>query len=263
MDFSLTEEQLMLQKNVGDFAREELEPRVREIDEKGGFDWEIWRKLASMGLPGLAGPEAYGGAGGEDLLTQAIVVSELARYDFSSAANVVSNWSIIGFLDANGTKEHKDRYLSGLCNGDLVGSFAQTEPNAGSDVASLRTTARLEGDEYVLNGEKCFVTQGGEAVFTIVVARLSGAKGKNAISMFLVEKDRPGYLIGQKEDKLGYRGSTTRALAFDDCRIPAANLMGETGRGMQSALKGLAAGRIVTAAQALGQAQAALDASLK
>jgi butyryl-CoA dehydrogenase len=263
MDFNLTEEQLMLKKNVGDFARQELEPMVREIDEKGGFSWEIWRKLASTGIPGLAGPEEYGGAGVEDLLTQVIVVSELSRYDFSSAANVVSNWSIIGFLNANGTKEHKDRYLSGLCNGELVGSFAQTEPNAGSDAASLRTTARLEDGQYVINGEKCFVTQAGEAEFTIVVARTSSEKGKNAISMFMVEKDRPGYIIGQKEDKLGYRGSTTRVLAFDDCKIPASNLMGETGKGLKSALKGLAAGRVITAAQALGQAQAALDASIK
>ncbi len=263
MDFNLTEEQQLLKKNVGNFAREELAPMVREIDEKGGFSWELWRKLAEMGIQGLIGPEEYGGAGVDSLLTQVMVIEELSRYDFSSAANIVSNWAIIRKLVNDGKEDHKARYLSGLINGEIVGSFAQTEPNAGSDVASLRTTARPEDGYYVINGEKCFVTQAGEAEFTIVVVRTSSEKGKNAISALLVEKDRPGYIIGKKEDKLGFRGSTTRTLAFDDCRVPASNLLGDEGKGLKMSLKSLAIGRVLTAAQALGQAQAALDESIK
>jgi len=262
MDFELNEEQQMFKKNVGDFAREELAPLVKEIDEKGGFSWDIWRKLASMGLPGLAGPEEYGGAGVDSLLTQAIVVEELARYDFSSAANIVSNWSIIHVLTV-GNEEQKARYLAPLCSGESVGAFAQTEPNAGSDVASMRTAARMEDGYYVINGEKCFVTQGGEAEFTIVMARTSYEKGTNGISALLVDKDAPGLILGQKENKLGYRGSTTRVLAFDDCRVPVSNLLGEEGKGFKTAMKMLTGGRVLTAAQALGQAQAALDASVK
>lgn len=161
MDFNLSEDQLAFKKHVGEFAREELVPHVREIDEKGGFSWEIWKKLSSIGIPGLTGPEQYGGAGVESLLTQVLVIEELARWDFSSAANTVSNWAIMRKLMTDGTEAHKQRYLSGLISGEIVGSFGQTEPNAGSDVASLRTTARLENGYYVLNGEKCFVTQGG------------------------------------------------------------------------------------------------------
>lgn len=262
MDFKLTEEQQLLKKNVGDFARKELAPMVREIDDKGGFSWEAWRKLASMGLPGLAGPEEYDGAGVDSLLTQTLVVEELARHDFSSAANIVSNWSVMHVLTV-GNEEQKARYIPRLCRGEAVGAFAQTEPNAGSDVASLRATARLEDGHYVINGEKVFITQAGEAEFTIVIARTSNEKGTNGISALIVDKDTPGLMLGQKEEKLGYRGSTTRVVAFDDCRVPASNLLGEEGKGFKTAMKMLTGGRVLTAAQALGQAQAALDASVK
>ena len=262
MDFKLTEEQKLLKKNIGDFAREELAPRVREIDEKGEFSWEIWRKLASLGIPGLAAPKEYGGEGVESLLTQTIVVEELARYDFSSAANVVSNWSIMHVLTV-GNEEQKERYLKPLCTGESVGAFAQTEPDAGSDVVALRTSARLEDGYYIINGDKCFVTQAGEADFTIVMARTSNEKGANGISALIVDKDAPGLILGQKEDKMGYRGSTTRQLSFSDCRVPASNLLGEEGKGLKTALKMLTGSRVLTAAQALGQAQAALDASIK
>lgn len=264
MDFELTQEQQLLKKNIGDFAREELAPLVREIDEKEGFSWEVWGKLASLGILGLCAPEEYGGEGVEDLLTQVVVIEELARYDFSSAANLTSNWAIIRKLKEDGTKEHKARYLERLCKGEAVGSFAQTEPDSGSDVSSLRTSARFENGNYILNGDKVFVTQAGEAEFTIVAARINEEDGKKgAISMFLVERDRPGYILGEKEAKLGYRGSTTRSLAFNDCVIPASNLLGEKGKGLKTALRGLANGRLLTAAQALGQAQAALDESIK
>ncbi len=263
MDFTITEEQQLLKKNIGDFARQELAPLVREVDEKEGFSWEIWRKLASIGILGLCGPEKYGGEGVTSLLTQVMVIEELARYDFSSAGNLTSNWALIRRLNEDGNEEHKARYLERLCNGEIVGSFAQTEPDSGSDVASLRTTARLEDGYYIINGDKCFVTQAGEAEFTMVAARTGQEKSKSVISMFLVEKDRPGYILGQKEAKLGFRGSTTRSLAFNDCKVPASNLLGQEGKGLKSALRGLANGRLLTAAQALGQAQAALDASIK
>ncbi|MCL2336227.1 MAG: acyl-CoA dehydrogenase family protein [Firmicutes bacterium] len=263
MDFNLTDEQKLLKKNVSDFAQQELAPLVREIDEQGGFSWDVWRKLAEMGIPGLTGPEEYGGAGVDDLLTQVMVIEALARYDFSSAANVVSHWAITRKIVNDGKKEHQDRYLAKMIAGETVGSFAQTEPNAGSDVASLRTTARLEDGHYIINGEKCFVTQAGEAEFTIVVARTGTEKGSKALSALLVERDRPGYILGNKEDKLGFRGSTTRTIAFDDCRVPESNLLGEAGKGLKMSLRSLATGRVITAAQALGQAQAALDESIK
>jgi|LSQX01.3.fsa_nt_gb alkylation response protein AidB-like acyl-CoA dehydrogenase len=259
MDFKLTQEQQLLKKNVGDFARQELAPMVQEIDEKGCFSWEAWRKLASLGLLGLTCPEEYGGEGIDSLLTQVIVIEELARYDFSSAANLTSNWAIIRKINEDGSEEFKERYLERLCKGEIVGSFAQTEPNSGSDVASLTTTARLENGEYVINGEKCFVTQAGEGEFTLVVARTSGEKSIKALSTFLVEKDRPGYILGHKEDKLGFRGSTTYSVAFDDCRVPVSNLFGKGAGGV----KGIGTGRIITAAQALGQTQAALDACVE
>ena len=263
MDFTLTEEQKLLKKTIGDFARDELAPLVQEVDVKGGFSWDIWKKLATVGLQGLPGPEEYGGAGVSDLLTQVMVIESLARYDFSSAANIVSNWAMIRKVNEEGRQEHKDRYLEKLCSGEIVGSFAQTEPNSGSDAASLSSTAVLEGDHYIINGEKVFVTQAGEAEFTFVSARTKNAEGKSAISTFLVEKDREGYVLGGKEDKMGYRGSTTRTLALVDCKVPISNLLGAEGQGLKTNLKGLANGRLLTAAQALGQAQAALEESVK
>ena len=262
MDFRLTEEQQMLKKNIGDFARQELAPFVREIDDKGGFNWDIWRKIADLGLASLAAPEEYGGDGIDDLLTQTLVIEELARYDFSSAANVTSHWSCTHFLSAAGP-EMLERYMRPLCTGETVGAFAITEPDSGSDVMSLRTSAVRDGDDYVINGEKCFVTQSGEAAFTIVMARTSQEKGTNGVSALLVDKDAPGLILGQKEDKLGYRGSTTRTVSFSDCRSPVTNIIGEEGKGLKTAMNMLVGGRILTAAQALGQAQGALDASVK
>jgi len=263
MDFTISEEQQMLKKNIGEFAQEELVPMVREIDEKGGFSWEVWKKLTSMGLPGLSCPEEYGGEGITSLLTQTMVAEELARYDFSSAANIVSCWSTMDVLIALGNEEQKARYLEPICNGKMVAAFALTEPNAGSDVGAMRTNARKEEGYYVINGDKCFVTQAGEAEIIIVMVRTSNEGRYKGISAILVEKDTPGLILGQKEDKLGYRGSTTNSLSFDECRVPFSNLLWKEGDGLSRVMQMLTSGRVLTAAQALGQAQAALDASLK
>ncbi|MCR4420800.1 MAG: acyl-CoA dehydrogenase family protein [Clostridia bacterium] len=262
MDFALTEEQEMLKRNVGEFARRELAPMVREIDEKEEFSWEAWHKMASIGLPGLVGPEEYGGSGVESLLTQTIVVEELARHDYCSAANIVSNWSIIQMLTI-GTEEQKAKYLRPLCTGESVSAFALTEPQAGSDASAITTRARLDNGYWILNGEKHFVTQGGVADFVIVMARTREGKGPDGITAFLVDKGTPGFIVGKKEAKLGYRGSTTNSLAFVDCRVPAANILGEEGNGFRTAMRMLSEGRILTAAQALGQGQAGLDAATR
>ena len=261
MDFSLSKEQQLLKKRIGDFARRELAPMVSEIDEKEGFSWDAWRKITSVGLPGLAAPKEYGGSGITELLTHVIVAEELGRHDFSSAANVVANWSFTQLFNGAGNDDQRARYLKRLCAGEIIGAFAQTEPNAGSDVASMRTNARLEDGHYVINGEKCFITQGGEAEVTVVMARTTPGKGSNGISALLVEKGTPGFNCGRKESKMGYRGSTTRVLSFEDCRVPASNLLGPEGQGFKVAMKMLTGGRVLVAAQALGQAQAALDAA--
>ncbi len=263
MDFTLTSEQLMLKENVGEFARRELAPSVRELEEKEEFSLENFRKMASLGLVGSPCPEEYGGAGPNDLVSEVVILEEIAKYDCSSAANLQAHWAIPKMIYGVGTEVQKQRYLKWLCSGEWVGAFAQTEPSAGSDAASIRTRARLENGSYVIDGEKCFITQGAEANIIIVMARTGGDHGPEGISAFLVEKGTPGLIYSKKELKMGNRASSAYALTFDHCRIPAENLLAPEGKGFKTAMRMLSGGRVYVAAMAVGQAQAALDATLE
>lgn len=261
MDFGLTKEQEIFKKKIGDFARRELAPLVREVNEKDVFAEEAFRKMGALGLLGLPFPKECGGTGPAGLMTQAIVVEEVAKYDYSSAANLQAFWAIPKMIHGAGTEEQKEKYLKPLCSGKWVAAFAQTEPSAGSDVASMRSRARLEDGHYVINGEKCFITQGGEADITIVMAKTDPNKGASGISAFLVERGTPGLIYGRKEKKMGDQGSSSYVLTFEDCRVPAANRLGPEGMAFKMAMEMLSGGRVYVAAVANGQAQAALDAA--
>ena len=262
VDFTLTKEQQLLKKKIGEFAQRELLPTVMEIDEKEEFSRENLRKMASLGLVGMACPKEYGGSGPINLMTQIVILEELAKYDFSSAANLNAHLALVQLISLYGSEEQKARYLKAACACDVIGSFALTEPQAGSDAASIRTTARRESDHYVINGEKCFITQGGESEVYLVIARTDPAKGSKGISIILVEKGTPGFSFGRKEQKMGYRGGATRSLSFEDCRVPVTNLLGPEGTGFNSAMRALSGGRVVVGAMAIGQAQGALDAAV-
>lgn len=264
MIFKLTEEQEMLRNMVRDFAEKECGPTAAERDEKETFDRYIFDKMAELGLTGIVFPEEYGGAGA-DYISYAIAVEELSRVDASVGVTLSAHTS----LGSNpiykfGTEEQKQKYLVPLAEGKKMGAFGLTEPFAGSDAGGTRTTAVLDGDEWVLNGTKIFITNGGEAEIYVVFAMTDKeAKPKHkGISAFIVEKGTPGFTFGKKEHKLGIRSSPTMELVFDNCRIPKENLLGQLGEGFKIAMVTLDYGRIGIAAQALGIAQGAYEAAL-
>ncbi|GAB4171157.1 MAG: acyl-CoA dehydrogenase AcdA [Geothermobacteraceae bacterium] len=264
MTFELTEEQNLIRQTVREFAEKEIAPGVEERDEAERFDRALmYDRLGELGLTGIVFPEEYGGAGA-DYISYAIAVEELSRVCGSTGVTLSAHLS----LGANpiylfGTEEQKQKFLTPLATGEKMGAFALTEPEAGSDAGGTRTTAVRDGDEWVLNGTKIFCTNGGEAETYIVFARTDKeAQKHHGISAFIVEKDTPGFTFGKKEKKLGIRSSPTRELVFDNCRIPAANLLGEEGQGFKIAMKTLDGGRIGIAAQALGIAQGAFEAAL-
>ncbi|AVX20611.1 MULTISPECIES: acyl-CoA dehydrogenase [Carboxydocella] len=264
MIFKLTEEQEMLRNMVRDFAEKECGPTAAERDEKETFDRSIFDKMAELGLTGIVFPEEYGGAGA-DYISYAIAVEELSRVDASVGVTLSAHTS----LGSNpiykfGTEEQKQKYLVPLAEGKKMGAFGLTEPFAGSDAGGTRTTAVLDGDEWVLNGTKIFITNGGEAEIYVVFAMTDKeAKPKHkGISAFIVEKGTPGFTFGKKEHKLGIRSSPTMELVFDNCRIPKENLLGQLGEGFKIAMVTLDYGRIGIAAQALGIAQGAYEAAL-
>lgn len=264
MIFKLTEEQEMLRNMVRDFAEKECGPTAAERDENETFDRSIFDKMAELGLTGIVFPEEYGGAGA-DYISYAIAVEELSRVDASVGVTLSAHTS----LGSNpiykfGTEEQKKKYLVPLAEGKKMGAFGLTEPFAGSDAGGTRTTAVLDGDEWVLNGTKIFITNGGEAEVYIVFAMTDkDAKPRHkGISAFIVEKGTPGFTFGKKEHKLGIRSSPTMELVFDNCRIPKENLLGQLGDGFKVAMVTLDYGRIGIAAQALGIAQGAYEAAL-
>lgn len=263
MNFSLTEEQQLIKQNAREFALANLEPIAAEIDEKGRIPDEIFKKLAEMDFMGMPYPTEYGGAGA-DYLSYIMVVEELSRSCAStgivySAQCSLSSWPIFKW----GSEELKQKYLVPMCKGEKIGAFALTEPGAGTDAGSGKCTAVLDGDEYVLNGTKCFITNGGIADIYIVFALTDPAAGVKGISAFVVDKDTPNFEIGKHERKMGIRGSQTTELIFKDARIPKANLIGKEGKGFGMAMATLDGGRVGVAAQALGIAQAALDEAVK
>lgn len=263
MDFGLSEEQQLLKRTVREFAEAELLPHGLEWDEKQEFPREVFAKLGELGLMGVCWPAAYGGSG-LSTLEYALVMEELARVDAGVALSVSAHNSLCsGHIYLAGTEEQKKKYLVPLAKGEKVGCWGLTESSAGSDAGGTQTTAVRDGGGWVLNGSKTFITNGRIADIAVVMAVTDRSKGKKGISAFVVERGLTGFRAGKKENKLGVRSSDTSELVFEDCRVPAENLLGQEGMGFVDTLCILDRGRIGIAAWSLGIAQACLEASLK
>ena len=263
MDFGLTNDQKMLQDQVRKFADAELAPLAAEIDKSGEFPWTNLKKMAQLGLLGIVVPEKYGGSG-FDFVSLAIAIEEISRACATTGVIVAVNNSLTTYpILQFGSEEQKGKYLPLLCSGEKIGAFGLTEPNAGSDVAALESTARLEGDHYVLNGTKRFITNGGEAGIFIVFAYTNRELKHKGISAFIVERDTPGFSLGNHEDLMGIRATANCELIFEDAKIPKENLIGKEGDGFKITMSTLDVSRIDIGAQAVGIAQAALDESVK
>lgn len=262
MDFGFTETQLMIKRTAREVAEKEFAPRAAEIDEKAEFPWENIRVLKELGFLGLILPEKYGG-GGADHVSFCAVTEEIARVCLTTATTLDAHFLGIYPLLIAGHEEQKAKYLPRLATGEMLAAFGLTEPEAGSDVAALRTTARLEGDYWTLNGTKRFCTNGGPASFYTIFAKTDPTAGHRGVSTFIVEKGTPGFTIGRLENKLGIRGSATAELIFDNCRLPQDNLLGAPGTGFRTAMTTLDYTRLDIGAQAVGVAQGALDAAIR
>jgi alkylation response protein AidB-like acyl-CoA dehydrogenase len=263
LDFGLTDEQDVLRRTVREFAAAELLPHAREWDERQAFPREVFGKLGELGLLAVAFPTEYGG-GGLGLLDYALVMEELARAEAGVALSVAAHHSLCsGHIFLAGREDQKQRYLPALAAGQKVGCWGLTENSAGSDAGGMKTTAVRDGGQWVLNGSKQFITNGGLADVAVVMAVTDRAQGKKGISAFVVERGTPGFRSGKKEDKLGVRSSDTSELILADCRVPAENLLGEEGHGFIDTLRILDRGRVGIAAFSVGIAQAALEASLR
>ena len=263
MDFRLTKEQLLVRKMVREFAENEVKPIASEIDEEERFPAETVEKMAKLGMMGIYFPKQYGGAGG-DVLSYAITVEELAKVCGTTAVIVSAHTSLCcAPIFENGTEEQKMKYLPDLLSGRKIGAFGLTEPNAGTDASGQQTTAVLDGDHYVLNGSKCFITNGSVADVFVVFAMTDPKQGNRGISAFIVEKGFKGFSQGKHEKKMGIRGSSTCDLIFEDCIVPKENLLGKEGAGFKIAMATLDGGRIGIAAQALGIGEGAIDEAIK
>ena len=263
MDFQFSEIHEMIRETARKFAQERVAPGTIERDEREEFPKAIVGELAELGFMGMMVPEEWGGAG-LDTLSYALAVEEISKVDASVGVIMSVNNSLVCFgLNKEGSQLQKERFLRDLASGRKLGAFALSEPEAGSDASNQRTTAARDGDSYILNGVKNWITNGSTADIVLVMAATDKAKGAKGISTFIVEKGTPGFTVGKKERKLGIRSSDTVSLSLTDCRIPAANRVGEEGGGFKFAMKTLEGGRIGIAAQALGIAQACLDASTR
>jgi alkylation response protein AidB-like acyl-CoA dehydrogenase len=262
MNFKLSEEHEMIRKMVRDFAENEVAPTAAQRDEEERFDREIFAKMAELGLMGIPWPEEYGGIG-SDFLAYCITVEELARVCASTAVTLSAHTSLAGWpVYKFGTEEQKQQYLKPMALGEKIGAYGLTEPGSGSDAGGMKTTARLEGDHYVLNGAKIFITNGGQADIYIVFAVTDPESKSKGTTAFIVEKDFPGFSVGKKEKKMGIRSSPTTEIIFDNCKVPVENVLGEIGQGFKIAMMTLDGGRNGIAAQAVGIAQGALDAAV-
>lgn len=261
MDFNLTEEQRLFQKIIREFCIKELKPIAEKIDKEEYFPDDFYKKMGKMGLMGMTVPQKYGGAG-IDKVSYMIALEEISRYCGSTGLTVEAHNTLgIGYLYERGTEEQRQKYLPKYTTGEMIAALAITEPNAGSDVASLQTTAVKNGTEWVLNGTKQFVTSGNIAGITIVMAKTDKSKGVKGISAFIVEKDTPGLKVGQLEDKLGLRGSRTAELIFEDCRVPNDNMLGEKDKGFMGVMNTLDRGRTAVGAMSVGIARGAFEDS--
>ncbi len=259
----LSEQHQMIRDALRDFAQQQLAPNAAAWDRDRRFPSDALKQLAGLGAFGVAVPEALGGAG-LDYLALALVIEEIAAGDGGTSTIIsVNNCPVCRIAMAYANDAQKEQWLRPLASGAMLGAFALTEPHAGSDASALRTTARRDGDHYVLNGVKQFITSGKNADVTIVMAVTDKQAGKRGISAFWVPTDTPGYIVARIEDKLGQHSSDTAQIVFEDCRIPAANLIGDEGMGYKIALSGLEGGRIGIASQAVGMARAAFDAALQ
>ncbi|TCU75479.1 butyryl-CoA dehydrogenase [Tissierella praeacuta] len=263
MNFNLTKEQQMVRDVMKEFTEKEVKPIAADIDETERFPRETVDKMAKYNMLGIPFPVEYGGAGGDEL-AYAIAVEELSKACATtgvilSAHTSLGCWPIYKY----GTEEQKQKYLIPLAKGEHLGAFGLTEPNAGTDAAGQQTTAMLDGDNYILNGSKIFITNGGQADTYIIFAMTDKSKGTRGISAFIVEKDCEGFSIGKIEEKMGIRASATAELIFQNCRIPKENLLGKEGEGFKIAMSTLDGGRIGIASQALGIAAGALDETVK
>ncbi|MCF8565631.1 acyl-CoA dehydrogenase [Alicyclobacillus tolerans] len=261
MDFERTVEQQEIQKLVRSFAREVIAPRAQEIDETDTFPRDLVLKMGELGIMGLPIPEEWGGVGA-DFFSYVTAIEEIS-YASATLGVILAVHTSVGTMPILyfGSEEQKQRYLPKLAGGEFIGAFALTEPNAGSDATAIQTRAVKEGSDYVLNGTKMFITNGGEADVYCVFAVTNPSRGNRGITAFLVDKDTPGFKIGKKERKMGLNGSSTCELLFDDARVPSKNRLGAEGEGFSIAMRLLDGGRIGIAAQALGIAEAALDAA--
>jgi len=263
MNFSLSEEQLMIRDAARDFAQTELLPGVIERDNKQEFPDELVRKMSELGFMGIMVDPKYGGSG-LDAISYSLIMEELSKVDASASVIVSVNNSLVCYgIEEYGTEEQKEKYLSKLATGEKIGAFCLSEPEAGSDATSQKTTAIDKGDHYLINGTKNWITNGGRADVYLVIAQTHKEKKHKGINVFIVEKGTPGFDIGPKEDKLGIRGSDTHTLQFNDVKVPKENRVGEDGFGFKFAMKTLAGGRIGIASQALGIASGAYELALK
>jgi len=263
LDFNLSEQQKLFQKVIREFCEKELKPIAPKIDKEEYFPFDLYKKMGKMGLMGMTVPQKYGGAG-IDKVSYMIALEEISRYCGSTGLTVEAHNTLgCGYIYEHGSEEQRKKYLPNYTTGEGFIALAITEPNAGSDVAGLQTTAVLDKDEWVINGTKQFITSGDIAGVNIVMAKTDKDKGAKGISAILVEKDTKGFKVGQLEDKLGLRGSRTAELIFEDCRVPKENLLGEKNKGFYGVMDTLDRGRTAVGAMSVGIARGALEDSLE
>lgn len=261
-NFGLGETADMIRETVNAFARDEIAPRAAEIDESNNFPADLWQKFGELGLLGLTVEEEYGGSG-LGYLEHVVAMEEISRASASVGLSYGAHSNLcVNQIARNGSHEQKAKYLPKLCTGEHVGALAMSEPNAGSDVVSMKLRAERDGDDFILNGNKMWITNGPEADVLVVYAKTSPDKNSRGITAFIIERDFPGFSTAQKLDKLGMRGSNTCELVFEDCRVPAENILGELDGGVKVLMSGLDYERAVLAAGPLGIMQACLDATV-
>jgi isovaleryl-CoA dehydrogenase len=248
----LTDEHRLLRDTVQAFARRELAPVADEIDRSDAFPPDLFRRLGDLGVLGVTVPKEYGGAGA-DLLSGVLIIEQLARVSASVALSYGAHANLcVNNLYTNGTEEQRRAYLPGLCSGQLVGALAITEPDAGSDATGIRTTAVADGDDFLLNGGKMFITNGTIADVFVLYAKTSPERGAHGITAFIVERDAPGFSVARKLDKWGHRGSPTAELRLDDCRVPRRNVLGQVDQGVGIMMRGLDCERVFLAGESIG-----------
>ena len=263
IDFKLTPEQELIRKTAAEFAMKVIAPKAADLDEKQEFSMELTQALAKQGYLGIIVPPEYGGAGA-DALTYALIIEEISKACVAQGVTMSLSNSLVAYpIKTYGTDELKKKYLPPLASGEKLGCFALTEPNAGSDSSNLETTATDDGDGWVLNGNKIFISNGGVSDFAVVIASTKRSAKIRGLSAFVVDKSCPGFTVGVEENKLGIRASNTAELVFQNCRIPKGNILSTPGRGFRIAMDTLDGGRIGVGAQACGLARAAYDAAIK